>query len=552
MLIGTTIPISSRRHATHATWPKSADAQIANSEKISIAPDWADQSRIPYLSGLFVGAIVIGAVNLNDNHRLRSIAVSDDTKTVDAAPTVGEQFKRWFNAREKEDVARYAGSRYPIYVVAAQGGGMYAAYHTAAVLGSLVDECPYFAHHLFAISAVSGGSIGAAAFVAVTSQGIGAKLTSTKGRACASVVATPPDRGSRPLTADEANSFADMGTDILDNDYLAPLFAGFLFPDFLQRFIPIPIPAFDRARFIEKAFEQAWTNKLKELEEGHPDSWTGKQNILSKPFVGHWNPEGSTPALVLNTTEVSTGQRRVIAPFVFGREAKIRILPIWNEEWSDELGAGLSLRGVPLSAAAVASARFPWVTPAAWFDDVVFKDGGREALRDPESKKLSLRRVQVVDGGYYDNSGVLTAVDLIHEVDATAVHLGVAHKIEVHLIILNLGIVQKSTWKHATEVKAPISALLNARSSQGEKIVDEASQLLSAARVGVAHRVEEFSLADIGYELPLGWRLSEMTRTLIYSQRGHRERCPSKTGMGPDCAAARIYDELQRPGGASH
>ena len=41
---------------------------------------------------------------------------------------------------------------------------MYAAYHPALSLARLTDQCPEFAHHLFGISSVSGGSLGAAVF----------------------------------------------------------------------------------------------------------------------------------------------------------------------------------------------------------------------------------------------------------------------------------------------------------------------------------------------------------------------------------------------------
>jgi hypothetical protein len=53
---------------------------------------------------------------------------------------------------------------YPLFIVAAQGGGFYAAYHSALSLARLQDACSEFSDHVFAISSVSGGSLGAAVF----------------------------------------------------------------------------------------------------------------------------------------------------------------------------------------------------------------------------------------------------------------------------------------------------------------------------------------------------------------------------------------------------
>ena len=63
-----------------------------------------------------------------------------------------------------------AGETHPLYIVATEGGGIRAAYWTAAVLGEIQDKNPNFAAHLFAISGVSGGSLGAAVFEALLAE----------------------------------------------------------------------------------------------------------------------------------------------------------------------------------------------------------------------------------------------------------------------------------------------------------------------------------------------------------------------------------------------
>lgn len=79
-------------------------------------------------------------------------------------------FMAWLESRPDYQQFRGQGRKYPIFVVSAQGGGIVAAYHSAGFLGLVQDLCPSFASHVFAISSVSGGSLGAAAFAATTNR----------------------------------------------------------------------------------------------------------------------------------------------------------------------------------------------------------------------------------------------------------------------------------------------------------------------------------------------------------------------------------------------
>ncbi len=57
--------------------------------------------------------------------------------------------------------------KYPVFIIAAEGGGIYAASAAATMLAILQDAVPEFSEHVFAISGVSGGAIGAAIFRAL-------------------------------------------------------------------------------------------------------------------------------------------------------------------------------------------------------------------------------------------------------------------------------------------------------------------------------------------------------------------------------------------------
>jgi hypothetical protein len=58
---------------------------------------------------------------------------------------------------------------------------------------------------------------------------------------------------------------------LFDNDLLAPLVGGALFPDFLQRLLPVPAKAFDRARALEQGFSEACD---------HAADWLGTDSTL--------------------------------------------------------------------------------------------------------------------------------------------------------------------------------------------------------------------------------------------------------------------------------
>ena len=177
--------------------------------------------------------------------------------------------------------------------------------------------------------------------------------------------------------------------EFFDSDFLSPLLAALLFPDFVQHFLPYPIPSFDRAQTLETSIEKAWAHVAPE----DPD-------VFSDDVFSLWAPDGSTPALVMNTTNVKTGIDHAVMPFVRMDEARVPLFDVLRPETGREETPGRAeeprtpgpryRETMALSTAAVLSARFPWVFPAGSHDALSF-----------------------VDGGYYDNSGLSAAEDII-------------------------------------------------------------------------------------------------------------------------------------------
>ena len=252
----------------------------------------------------------------NDNHIIRSVPPQEVVRS-----DVIQSFRQWYDLAEKQDGA---GVLHPLFIVATEGGGIRAAYWTATVLGGIQDANPNFAPHLFAISGVSGGSLGAAVFDALLAE---------------------PNPGN----------FKDKANAILGQDFLSPTLASMLYPDFVQRFLPFPIPYFNRARALEMGWEKAWRETM-------------GNNRFAESFVDLWKPGAREwmPALFFNGTSVEKGKRIVTA--------NLRLTTVFldAEDTADKLAqhslpATKAACNVPLSTAALLSARFTYVSPAGRF-----------------------------------------------------------------------------------------------------------------------------------------------------------------------------------------
>ena len=102
----------------------------------------------------------------NDNHRVRTLNESPELEAT--REDLRDALSTWLNRQQYRLVN--SEDRYPLYIVNAEGGGIRAAYWTATVLGKIQKDNPCFADQLFALSGVSGGSLGSAVFVALLGE----------------------------------------------------------------------------------------------------------------------------------------------------------------------------------------------------------------------------------------------------------------------------------------------------------------------------------------------------------------------------------------------
>ena len=417
---------------------------------------------------LVIAAVCLALIPVGTNHRIRTVQPPDPGWEIQS---VASRYEAW----SKRPYQNPEDANAPVILVAAEGGGIYAAYHTAVVMAYLQDQWPGFSEHVFAASGVSGGSVGLTVFQTLlhqrhTGQGAPA-LNQTWWEE--SVKATVKDDWLSPLLA------AGLGRDLLPWPWCSAL---------------------DRARALEDAIGRSWNRAA-------VDDPLLNRGVFDRGFTTldprGWPGEPRAPHLFLNTTDVASGRPCFLGPLRFSKPSPGRSNPntIFHNLY-DELGS----RDLPVKTAAVLSARFPIVTPAG---EVDFGDA------------VPLYR-QLVDGGYFENSGCATLEQVYAELRASTD----APRIVVIRIAAKS---DRGLPGRQSNTLAPLSALLNTRGSHGEEAAERFRQTVQAKKAvrdnGEVKDINddwidlELDLSpDQGRDIPLGWLLSQGSREQIVDQ----------------------------------
>jgi hypothetical protein len=357
---------------------------------------WTGRNRAAALAFVVSWGVALSAFDLNDHYRIGSeFADSTDRPVALAAdplpriPRVELQFHDWLGSRT--DLVKYleAQSTYPVFIVAAQGGGIYAAYQTALALARIQDRNTFFAERVLAISGVSGGALGAAVFVAAVEA---TKEAAGRPHECKAL------RARNLSFLQDAGPVERIVQCFFRHDLLATVLATGLYSDMAAFLIPRGLwpEGADRGSALARTIDKAWRTETSKLA---PSTAT----FFRRRVGESWSPCLHFPALVTNTTVVERGSLAVIAPFA----------------WGGMLAEDLTLKSVDhiayfdpaldltLAGAVSLSARFPWVLPAG-------------TISLPVRQKLDIQRgaglegkIHIVDGGYFENSGTVAATALI-------------------------------------------------------------------------------------------------------------------------------------------
>ena len=461
-----TLPEMTSYPKLHALWHFIADSLSLNRAPlllvllgawvpfVTILALLSKRRHFPFIVS-FIAAGVFVSLFIGDGHDVRIAKLSSEQQAALHPLTFAESLKAWkaasgWNAQGCEQLpaggAELAACPRPI-LVAAEGGGSRAAFFLASLLGALEDDSldtrinpggRPFHQQLFAISGVSGGSVGAAFFVSA----LKAKPTQTAERLkkalyqqrlwfpnLAAAKSMPENRGMTPNFLSDFVSYKDSLQAALSNDFVSPILTAFFARDVSQ--VSMFPWVMDRAGVLEKSWEDAFDDVYGTSRE---TSLLSGPLQLAGPSSNSW-----TPLLFLNATSIGTGRRVILTPIKDADPmgtGRSMVFPdsydfheILCSPYPDPLTKAYSDIGpvqwvagiipslvspvtkcidrkpvsvdVRLSTAASVSARSPFVSPHANMRD------RRAQLAD-----------SVVDGGYFDNSGVVTALDVARAIKA--------------------------------------------------------------------------------------------------------------------------------------
>ena len=298
---------------------------------------------VPITVLALVTAIVCAGLPGREIHPIRAVEATGPSDRADIAAA----FDAWLAATDGCDVDVGGERVRPMLLYAAEGGGIRAAYWTAAAVDAIAaGAAGSTCGHAFVSSGASGGSVG---------------LTIAS-------VSTPG------AATDEVRTIADQSA-------LSAAVLGLVARDQMFAGIGIGLPL---------AGNSTWIDRAGLIER----SWTGAIDGLATPYFR--TPQQASPvgALVLNAS-ASNGCRALLSQLDLGWAAApgecdgARVPVAGSIDVHDCIGQ------ISAATAALLSARFPYVTPAG-------------------ATRCGAHEIKVVDGGYAENTGIVTQIDLAH------------------------------------------------------------------------------------------------------------------------------------------
>lgn len=371
--------------------------------------------------------LVIAFSFFNNNHSVRTI------DHLPNRPLLSDHFNQWALDHNADTDA------INVYMIMAEGGGLRSAYWTTSLLNTLESKDSNFSKNIYGFSSVSGGSLGTMMFN--TTQ-------------------------SNP----SLNKQGDMAPN-LNSDLLAPVTSALIFTDFVQKFIPFPIKQLDRARVLEKSFEQSL-----------PD-----ETLWQKGFVAE-NNSSTKPLMLINTTHVESGQRTIIS--------NVKLSEIEENQIQDFFS--LINKDVSISTAIGISSRFPFITPPALVKN---EDGTNWG--------------NLVDGGYYENLGMQSMLDAYSIIKPIAREKGYRIKFTFIAIRNTKYVETDKPMLGMVEALSPAMTFSNIWSNNSNEAISNGEKLLKSNNddlfiLSLQRRDKE--------NIPLGWYLSESARNNLNRQ----------------------------------
>ena len=468
-------------------------------------------------------------------------------------------FKAWVKACVPDN-----GQPVRPIIVAVSGGATRAAIWGERVLYEVEQASGSGGPRIFAVSSVSGGSLGVAAYM--------------------SALAGLPDT-ARCGTDDTARrqQMQLLASRELSQDALGPLLAGTVLVD-IPRSVFTPLPEIirwisgaqprggDRAEAIEHGFERLWRRVRIAADQSPPIGF--EKPFLRLFYVDHKLRQGM-PIWIANGTDMALGGRLLTIPIDPKKQ--------WPFLAADDALAALGA-DVPISTAINNTARFPYLEPSGELLPYVPPSVATLPPLDHRHQPDGTAR-QIIDGGYFDNEGLQTALDLAGWLERDGSQAIGGRAVQPIIVqasgdgeILPAEDVERCeplnddpTWMSETarplQFLAPVSGLYNVRGGHAAVLLREARDALCPDRTPPVYRCDQdvgrpvrcttpeaarqrffhfYLPADGDKAVPLNWVLSDRTARFIWDDAMQQGGNPQEAWI---LQQALKTTESQTPGG---
>jgi hypothetical protein len=400
----------------------------------------------------------------------------------------------------------------PLVLGAAEGGGIRAAAWTANVYREFLDGGDCFANSVFLSSGVSGGSVGLTLF------------------------REDGNPATDPVSTTAAN--------IANPDGLATVVAADLVGDVIGAVTGVRVPTAPGYGTVQDPTDWTWQDRATLMQA----NWHTAAPQFATPY--DLNAQQPTGYLVLNSTDAMSKCKVVISQVDLSPAALTEPDGVTECTSTDaEIAGAIDLqdfyRDCPFdmdwATVAGLSARFPIVSPA-----------GRVTANEDCGREASL---QLVDGGYIDNSGLGTLSDLspaltsiITDHNAT-LDAGEPYVVPIVMFLSNkAGLdIAPSPNKVAAELAVPLQAVLSAPLKQVapatwltrltaelEAVCPTTSGDCQAAVDGLRETIPQGAVViapstNPAINAPLGWALSDGSRSRLIQELAIQKACTQQS-----------------------
>lgn len=383
-----------------------------------------------FLILFMLGVLIYGFAYPNyEHHKVDLVPLERKIERI----SMDEHMIGWLEAKVRPWLKEHPRQNYPLYLISGEGGGSRAGFwFTRGLLALDSIEQYRFKDHVYAISTVSGSSVGAAAVLAFWQHHL-------------------ENIGSDPN--ETVDGYAGQ---IFSQNYLSSSIYSLLIPDFFKQLFPLRQWVGHRDRnywlqqeeafFIEQALRTSSYSFMDYVKEPIFLPKDGHSKKLYRPYLTYYYDQKDQirydcPMVLTNSTMLQRGNRAIVSPVKYDDDQLVDAFDVlgfvanhYDEDQSLSLGEAANI-----------SELFPFFSASAVLGD----------------------SIALGDGGYFENLG-LTAIseikDQLEKKLATEAYRDIRSRVDINIIVFRNSTYLQKRKRSLTvhnQLSSPINALYN-------------------------------------------------------------------------------------------